>query len=58
MNDSYNPVHNILEFFKVLVQVIFTKSKTELDFSYGQLHIRFASRVVKQLKTTEILGKS
>ena len=58
MNDSYNHVYNILEFFKVLVQVIFTKSKTELDLSYGKLHIRFASRVAKQLKTTEILGKS
>ena len=50
-NSYYNPGHNILELYSVLVQVRFTTSKTKLDVFYSKLGIRVASRAAKRLKT-------
>ena len=47
---NYNPGHNILELYSILVQVRFTTSKTKLDIYYSKLGIRVAER----LKTREI----
>ena len=30
-NDNYNPGHNILELYNILVKIRFTTSKTKLD---------------------------
>ena len=40
----YNPGHNILEFYNILVQVRFTTSTTKLEFQYSKLGIRVADR--------------
>ena len=39
----YNSVHNILETYKVLGQVPFTTSKTELGKEYKKFYVRLAS---------------
>ena len=39
---KYNPVHNIWEFYKVLVQFPFTTSKTELDIYFICTNFRAA----------------
>lgn len=42
-----DPLYNILELFKILILVPFTKSKTELDISHKKLYIRVAQRVAE-----------
>ena len=50
----YNPGHNILELYSILVQIRFPTSKTKLDIQYSKLGIRVTSRVAKQLKTQDL----
>ena len=50
---SYNPGHNILELYNILLQIQFTTSITKLDVQYSKLGIRVAPRVAERLK---ILG--
>ena len=54
----YNPGHNILELYNILVQIRFTTSKTKLD-NYSKLGIRVASGVAERLKVQDLrrLGK-
>ena len=46
----YNLLQNVSEFCKVLAQVSFATSKTELDILYENLCIRAASRVAERLR--------
>ena len=39
---NYNPLHNNLEFYKVLVHVPFTTSNTELNMCHNKPYIRVA----------------
>ena len=48
---NYNPGHNILELYNILVQIRFTTSKRKLDNQYSKLGTRVASRVAERLKT-------
>ena len=48
---TYNPGHDILELYNVLVPIQVTTSKTKLDIQYNKLGIRVASRVAEWLKT-------
>ena len=48
---TYNPGHNILELYNILVQIQFTTSKRKLDIYYSKLGIQVASRVAKRLTT-------
>ena len=54
----YSPGRNILVIYSVLVQVSFTKSKTELKMCYSKLCLRAVSQVTQKHKTWEILGVS
>ena len=54
VNDGYNPGHNILELYNILVKIRFTRSKTKLDIYYSKLGTQVASQVAEQFKT---LGK-
>ena len=45
----YNPGHNILELYNVLVKVRFATSKTKHDIYYNKPGIRVASRVAERL---------
>ena len=47
----YSPGHCILKFQKVLVQVPFNTSKTELEIKYKKLHMQVASQVTERPKT-------
>ena len=47
---SKNLGNNILELYNVLVQIIFTTSKTKRDIQYSKLSIWVASRVAELLK--------
>ena len=47
---DYDPVHKVLEFYKVLVQVSFCTNKTELDIYHRKFSISVISRVAKRLK--------
>ena len=51
----YNPGHNILELYNILVQVQFVTSKTKLYIQYRKLGIALASRVANHLRL-RILG--
>ena len=51
-----NPFHNILECYKVLVQVRFTTSKTGLGMEYNKFYIRLASPAAERLMTYGTLG--
>ena len=51
---SYNPDHNILELYNILLQIRFTISKTKLEIQYSKLGIRVPSRVAKRLKTQDL----
>ena len=51
---SYNPGHNVLELYNILVQIRFTTSKRKLDIQYSKLGIRVASRVAERLKTQDL----
>ena len=48
---NYNPGHNILELYNVLVQIRFTTSERKLEVQYSKLVIRVASRVAERPKT-------
>ena len=48
---SDNPGHDISELYKILANVRFATSKTDLDIYYIKLSIQFASQVAEQLKT-------
>ena len=48
---NYNPGHNILELYIILVQIRFTTSKKKLDNYYSKLGMRVASRITERLKT-------
>ena len=48
---NYNTVHNILEFYKALVQAPFTTSKAKLDIFRKKLYIWVASWAAKRIKT-------
>ena len=47
----YNPGHNTLELYNILVQIQFTTSKRKLDIQYSKLGIRVASKAAERLKT-------
>ena len=47
----YNPGHNVLELYNILIRVRFPTSKTKLDIQYRKLGIRVASRVPERVKT-------
>ena len=51
---NYNPGHNILELYNILVQIRFTTSKKKLDIYYSKLGMRVASRITERLKTYEL----
>ena len=51
---SYNPGHNSLELYNILLQIRFTTSKTKSDIQYSKLCIRVASRVAERFKTQNI----
>ena len=51
---TYNLGHNILELYKILVQVQFPKSKTELDIQYSNIGIKVFSKVAEQLQTEDL----
>ena len=50
---SNNHGNNILELYNVLVQIIFTTSKTKRDIQYSKLGIRVASRVAEDLESQD-----
>ena len=50
----YNPGHNILELYNVLVQIQLTTSKTKRDIQYIKLGIRAPSGVAERLKTQDL----
>ena len=52
----YNPGHNILELYNILVQIRFTTSKGKLDIWYSKLGIGVASRVAERLKVNTSSG--
>ena len=52
---NYNPGHNILELYNVLVQVRFATSKMKIDTWYNKFGLRVASRL--QNNFSRILGK-
>ena len=52
---NYNPGHNILELYNVLVQVRFATSKMKIDIWYNKFGLRVASRL--QNNFSRILGK-
>ena len=54
VNRTYNPGHNILELYNILVKIRFTTSKTKLDIQYSKFGTRVASRVAERLKAQEI----
>ena len=45
----YNPGRNILAIYSVLVQVLFTKSKTGLKMCYSKLCLRVVSQITKNV---------
>ena len=47
---SHNPVHNILELYRILAQARFATRKTKLDIYYGKPVIQVASQVAEWLK--------
>ena len=47
----FDPVNNILESNKVLVQVWFTTSKTEFGMEYKKFYIRLASPASERFMT-------
>ena len=47
----YNRLHNILEFYEILIPFLFVFSKTQLDILYKKLYLLGASRVAQLLKT-------
>ena len=47
----YNPGHNTLKLYNILVQIRFTTSNMKLDIYYSKLSIRVSSRVAERLKT-------
>ena len=47
----YNPGHNTLKLYNILVQIRFTTSNMKLDIYYSKLGIRVSSRVAERLKT-------
>ena len=49
---NYNPGHNILELYNILVKIRFTTSKTKLDIQHSKLGTRVASRVPERLQDT------
>lgn len=49
-----NPGHDISELYKILANVRFATSKTDLDIYYIKLSIQFASQVAEQLKTEDL----
>ena len=51
MSPSYNPGNNILELYNILVQVLFTTSKTKLYIYHSKLGIRGATQVTERLKS-------
>ena len=48
---NYNLVHNMLELYKVLVQIRSIASKTKCDIYYSKLGVRVVSKVAERLKT-------
>ena len=50
---DYNPGHNILELYNILVQIRFTTSNKKLDIQYSELGIRVASRNAERFKTQD-----
>ena len=50
-------VHNVREFYKVLVQFLFTISEMELDLQYKKLYLLVSLRVAGRLKTTQEIRK-
>ena len=51
---TYNLVHNILEFYNVLVQIRLATSKTTRGIQYSKLGIRVVIQVAEQLKTQNL----
>ena len=49
MRISPHSFHNVLEFCKVSVQILFSTSKTELDIQCKELYVKVATGVAKQL---------
>ena len=47
----YNPGHNILLLYNVLVEVWFTTSKMKLDIYYNRLGLQVSGQVTERLKT-------
>ena len=47
---TYNPGHNILELYNMLVQARFITSKRKLDIQCSKLGIQVAERVAERLK--------
>ena len=45
---TYNPGHNILQLYNILLQTRFITSKRKLDVQYSKLGIRVASRVAER----------
>ena len=50
----YNPGHNILELYNILVKIRFTTSKTKLDIWHSKVGTRVAPRVAERLKTYDL----
>ena len=50
----YNPGHNILKLYNILVKIRFTTSKTKFDAQYSKLGTRVASRVAERLETQDL----
>ena len=50
----YNPGHNILDFYSILVQIQFITTKTKLGIQYSKFGIQGASRVAERLKIQDL----
>ena len=51
---AYNPGHNILELYNILVQVRFITCETKLHMQYSKLDTRVASQVAERIKTQDL----
>ena len=51
---TYNPGHNILKLYNILVQIRFTTSKRKLYIQHTKLGTRVASRVAERLRTQDL----
>lgn len=50
-------MRNNLEFYKVLIGVLFTTSKAEHDMYYKKLYMRVASGVAERIKPSKEIRK-